>query len=250
MSPHAISALLASGAASLVECIEALTVVLAVGSTRGWRAALAGAATAIGVLVLLVALLWPALRQVPLAPLRVVLGTLLLLFGARWLRKATRRAAGIIPLRDEAAAFQRQRQHAASAPIRSGRWDGAAFATTFQATVVEGLEVVFIVVAVGSGRAGLWLPAGAGAALALVLVALLGVALHRPITRVPENTLKQIAGALLCGFGTFWIGEGAGLAWPGGDLAMPVLAAAYLLASVIAARILRRRLAIGFSGPG
>nr|WP_321983003.1 FTR1 family protein [uncultured Lichenicoccus sp.] len=241
MSPHAVSALLASGSASLVECIEALTVVLAVGSTRGWRAALAGAAAALGVLLLLVALLWPTLRHLPLAPLRLGLGLLLLLFGARWLLKATRRAAGIIALRDETVAFERHRRRAASAPVQLGRWDGAAFATSFQATVVEGLEVVFIVVAVGSGGAGLWLPAGAGAALALGVVALLGLVLHRPITRVPENTLKQVAGALLCGFGSFWIGGGAGLHWPGGDLAMPALAVAFLLVSVVSAGILRGR---------
>ena len=241
MSPHATSAFTASGAASLAECIEALTVLLAVGSARGWRAALAGAVTAIGVLVLLVVSLWPALRHLPLAPLRLGLGTLLVLLGARWLRKATRRAAGIIPLRDEIAAFKRHRERAASGPAASGRWDGTAFAASFQAIAVEGLEVVFIVVAVGSGGAGLWLPAGAGAALALIVVGLLGLALHRPITRVPDNTIKRLAGALLCGFGTFWIGEGAGLDWFGGDLAMPTLAAAYLLVSVVATRILRRR---------
>ncbi len=246
MSPHALSALAASGAASLVECIEALTVLLAVGSTRGWRSALAGAAVAVGVLVLLSALLWPALHRLPLAPLRLGLGALLLVFGARWLRKATRRAAGIIPLRDEAAAFQRHRRHAAIGPARSGRWDGVAFATVFQTAAMEGLEVVFIVVAIGSGGAGLWLPAAAGALIAFVAVVLLGLVLHRPITRVPENTLKQVVGALLCGFGTFWIGEGAGLDWPGGEVAMPALAAAYLLASAAAARILRpRRMAGG-----
>ena len=245
MSPHATSALLASGSASLVECIEALTVVLAVGSARGWRDALCGAVAALAVLLLLLVAFGPALRHLPLAPLRLGLGTLLVLFGARWLLKATRRAAGIIPLRDETLAFHRARQRAASAPSQPRGWDGAAFGTTFQATAVEGLEVVFIVLAVGSGGAGLWLPAGVGAGLALLVVMLLGLVLHRPITRVPENTLKQVAGALLCGFGAFWIGEGAGLAWPGGDLAMPVLAAACLLASIVAARVMRRRLAHG-----
>ena len=245
MSPHAVSALLASGAASLVECIEALTVILAVAAARGWRPALTGSLAALAVLLVLVAALGPALRHLPLAPLRLGLGVLLLLFGARWLRKATRRAAGIIPLRDEAAAFERVRRRAGSDPAAGG-WHGGAIATTFQATAVEGLEVVFIVLAVGSGGTGLWYPAVAGAGLALVMVALIGAALHRPITRVPENTLKQLAGALLCGFGAFWTGEGAGLAWPGGEFAMPVMAAACLLASMAAARIMRRRLAHGY----
>ena len=245
MNSHAASALLASGAASLVECIEALTVVLAVGSTRGWRATLSGSVAALGILLLLLVALGPALRHLPLAPLRLGLGTLLLLFGARWLRKATRRAAGIVPLRDETLAFRRHSERAASAPAAHGAWDGVAFGSAFQATAVEGLEVVFIVLAVGSGGAGLWLPAAAGAGLALIVVMLLGLALHRPITHVPENTLKQVAGALLCGFGSFWIGEAAGLRWPGGDLAMPALAAAFLFASDITARLLRRRVATG-----
>ena len=240
IDPHAISAFTASGAASLVESIEALTVVLAVGSTRGWRSALAGAAAGLLVLMVLVWLFGPLLRQLPLAPVRTVFGVLLLLFGARWLRKATRRAAGTIPLRDELASFRRHQQQAGgSTPSR--RWSAPGCAASFQATLLEGLEVIFIVIAVGAGGAQLWRPAILGAALALMLVILLGVLLHRPITHVPENTVKRVVGALLCGFGTFWFGEGAGVRWPGGDLTLPALGVGYLLLSIVVAQRLRGR---------
>lgn len=232
--------MMTSGAASLVEFIEALTVVLAVGATRGWRSAGAGVVAALVFLAVLVALFGPALRHLPLAPAQFVLGTLLVLFGTRWLRKATRRAAGIIPMRSEDAAFRRHRDRIGGIASPVARWDGPGLAAAFQATTIEGLEVVFIVVAIGAGGSGLLQPAMVGAAAALVLVAGLGMLLHRPITRVPENTLKRLVGAMLAGFGTFWIGEGAGLAWPGGDASIVLLSLAYLLVSVMAAAWLRR----------
>ena len=226
-----LSVTLAAGAASLVEFIEALTVVLAVGATRGWRSALCGAAAALAVLLALVALFGPAVRHVPLRPAQGVVGVLLVLFGTRWLRKATRRAAGLQTLRDEQAAFLRHRDRLARQGTASGRWDAVGLAASFQATAIEGLEVVFIVVALGAGGPGLLAAAAVGAALALGLVLCLGLLLHRPITRVPENTLKRLVAAMLTGFGTFWIGEAAGLSWPGGDLAVPGLMLAYLLLS-------------------
>ena len=238
---QALSALMTAGAASLVEFIEALTVVLAVGATRGWRSAFAGVAAALLLLGVLVALFGPALRRLPLAPAQLLLGTLLVLFGTRWLRKATRRAAGSIPLRDEAVAYRRQRDRIGGIARPVLPWDVPAFAASFQATAIEGLEVVFIVVAVGAGGSGLLAPAILGAVIALALVALLGILLHRPITRVPENTLKRLVGAMLSGFGTFWVGEGAGLAWPGGDVSIVPLGLGYLLVSIIAAGSLRRR---------
>lgn len=240
MTPHAVSAALASGAASLVEFIEALTVVLAVGASRGLRSALLGAALALAVLTLLVALLGPALGRVPMAPAQLILGTLLVLFGTRWLRKATRRAAGIIPLRDEIAAFRRHSERMGKIGQPVERWDLPAIAAAFQATAVEGLEVVFIVIAIGAGASGLLHAAIGGAALAFGIVCVLGVFLHRPITRVPDNTLKQLVGSALSGLGLYWVGEGAGLQWPAGDLSIVLLTLAFLLASTATAWQLRR----------
>ncbi len=237
--------LLASFLASLVECVEALTVVLAVGSVRGWSSALAGAASAIALLAAIVAALGPALTRVPLHLVQLLVGAMILLFGLRWLRKAILRAAGLIPLHDEQAAFARQSasmrdsagsadaRSAGSGDARSAGIDKLAFAASFNIVMLEGTEVVFIVIALGAGGSGLLLPASLGAAAALLVVLALGAALHRPLARVPENTLKFIVGVLLSAFGTFWVGEGAGLAWPGPaaanpDLAIPFLMAAYL----------------------
>jgi uncharacterized membrane protein len=220
--------------ASLVECVEALTVVLAVGSVRGWSSPLAGAAAGLVVLAGLVAALGPALARIPLHLVQLAVGTMILLFGMRWLRKAILRAAGLIPLHDEQAAYARSAAAMREAgPERSRGWDKLAFAAAFNIVMLEGTEVVFIVIALGAGGSGLLLPAGLGALAALIAVAGLGFALHRPLARVPENTLKLVVGVLLSGFGTFWVGEGAGFAWPGPaaanpDLAIPCLMAAYL----------------------
>ena len=221
--------LVAAFLASLVECVEALTVVLAVGSVRGWRSALVGAAAALAVLAAIIAAVGPALTRIPLHMVQLVVGVMILLFGLRWLRKAILRSAGLIPLHDEQAAFQKESvamRGASAAGVRA--WDKVAFAASFNITMLEGTEVVFIVVALGAGGTGLLLPAGLGAAAALLVIIALGVALHRPLARVPENTLKFVVGVLLSAFGTFWVGEGAGFAWPGSDLAIPCLMAAYL----------------------
>ena len=229
--------LLASFLASLVECVEALTVVLAVGSVRGWRSALAGAAAALLLLAVIVAALGPALTRIPLHIVQLAVGAMILLFGLRWLRKAILRAAGLIPLHDEQAAFQKNA--AAMRGVDGARgWDKPAFAASFNITMLEGTEVVFIVIALGAGGTGLLLPAAGGALAALLTVSALGLALHRPLARVPENTLKFTVGVLLAAFGTFWVAEGAGLAWPippnlSPDLAIPVLMAAYLLLALL-----------------
>jgi Ca2+/H+ antiporter, TMEM165/GDT1 family len=219
--------LVAAFLASLVECVEALTVVLAVGSVRGWRSALGGAGAALAVLAAVVLALGPALTRIPLHVVQLVVGGMILLFGLRWLRKAILRAAGLIPLHDEAAAFERE-----TAAMRglgtAGGWEKVAFAASFNITMLEGTEVVFIVIALGAGGTGLLLPASLGAAAALLLIVALGAALHRPLARVPENTLKFVVGILLSAFGTFWVGEGAGFAWPGSDLAIPFMIVAYL----------------------
>jgi uncharacterized membrane protein len=219
--------LVAAFLASLVECVEALTVVLAVGSVRGWPSPLAGAAAGLVVLAGLVAALGPALARIPLHLVQLAVGTMILLFGMRWLRKAILRAAGLIPLHDEQAAFAKNAATMRAAGRGQG-WDRLAFAAAFNIVMLEGTEVVFIVIALGAGGSGLLLPAGLGALAALLAVAGLGFALHRPLARVPENTLKLVVGVLLSGFGTFWVGEGAGFAWPGSDFAIPCLMGAYL----------------------
>ena len=223
----------ASFLASLVECVEALTVVLAVGSVRGWRSALAGAGAALAVLATIVAVLGPALTRIPLRAVQVVVGAMLVLFGLRWLRKAVLRSAGLIPLHDEAAIFARSTVALRGSARARGAWDRVALAAAFNITMLEGTEVIFIVVAFGAGGTGLMLPAAAGAMIALLVVVVLGVALHRPLARVPENTLKFAVGVLLAAFGTFWLSEGAGLEWPGPlstqpDLAIPFLITVYM----------------------
>jgi uncharacterized membrane protein len=239
---HATTAqsFLAAFLASLVEFIEALTVILAVGTVRGWRSAIGGAAMALGLLALLVAVLGPALTRIPAGAVRGALGALLLLFGMRWLRKAILRAAGVIALRDEQAAYDRQSAALRAAGVWGGGWDRVAVATSFNVTVIEGIEVVFIVLAVGTAGAGLMVPAALGAASALLLVMLLGLALHRPIARIPENSLKFAVGVMVCAFGTFWAGEGMGLAWPGGEWSLLALTACFCVAALIAVALCRR----------
>ena len=221
---------------SLVEAIEALTIVLAVATVRGWRPAGLGAAAGLASLALIVAVLGPLLDRVPLHLLQLVIGVLLLLFGMRWLRKAILRAAGVIPLHDEAAAFA-----AGTAELREhrSRLDWLAGLASFKAVLLEGLEVVFIVIAVGAGR-GLFLPASAGALGACGLVAIAGFILHRPLARVPENALKFAVGVMLSAFGVFWTGEGLGVAWPGADLAIVGFAGLFLLVAALATVAVRR----------
>lgn len=218
--------------ASMVEFVEALTIVLAVGVVRGWRSALLGTAASLAALVLLVLVLGPSLAQIPLHLVQLVVGTLLLLFGLRWLRKAVLRAAGVLALHDEAKAFAKEtealRRHGDTGKQAI---DKIAFATAFKIVMLEGIEVVFIVIAIGAGGR-LLLPAAIGALLALVVVVLLGLWLHKPLANVPENALKFGVGVMLAAFGTFWVGEGVGIDWPGTDWALLALIAAYLVVSL------------------
>jgi uncharacterized membrane protein len=221
-----------------VEFVEALTVILAVGSVRGWRDAAFGAAAAVGVLCLLVAVMGSTVTRFPLDAIQLAVGALTLLFGLRWLRKAILRGAGVMALHDEAAVFAKQA--AAMRGLGAARgWDRIAFGATFQITMLEGAEVVFIVVAIGASGAGLLLPASVGAVAALLLVAAFGLAIHQPLGRIPENSLKFVVGVLLSGFGTFWVGEGIGIDWPGGDLSMPALAACYFMVALLAVPLCR-----------
>lgn len=226
--------------ASLVEAVEALTIVLAVATVRGWRPAGLGALAGLGCLALIVVVLGPALQYVPLHVLQLAIGVLLLLFGVRWLRKAILRAAGVIPLHDEATAFA-----AATAELHEqgarqmAHADWLAALASLKAVLLEGLEVVFIVIAVSAGR-GLLIPASLSAVAACLLVAGAGFIVYRPLARVPENKLKFAVGVLLSAFGLFWTGEGLGVPWPGADLAIVVFIALFLALGLAAIALARR----------
>jgi uncharacterized membrane protein len=233
-------AMAAAFLASLVEAVEALTIVLAVAMVRGWRPAGLGALAGLLVLALIVVALGPLLDQVPLHLLQLVIGILLLLFGMRWLRKAILRAAGVIPLHDEAAAFATETAELREQARRNEtRLDWIGALTTFKAVLLEGLEVVFIVIALSAGR-GMLSPASVGAVAACLAVAAIGLIVHRPLARVPENTLKFAVGIMLSAFGVFWTGEGLGVAWPGADFAIVIFAAIFLAVSVAAVALARR----------
>jgi uncharacterized membrane protein len=236
---HAGPAMTASFLASLVEGVEALTIVLAVATVRGWRIAGLGAFGGFVTLVLIVSLFGPLLSHVPLNFLQIVIGVLLLLFGTRWLRKAILRAAGIVPLHDEAAIFASETTELRNlARDRIPRLAWLAGLASFKAVVLEGLEVVFIVIAVGAGR-GLIIPASVGAIAACALVTGVGVLVHRPLARVPENSLKFAVGVMLSAFGVFWTGEGFGIPWPGEDLAILGFATLFLAVAVAAIAVKR-----------
>ena len=235
----AFPAISAAFLASLVEVVEAFTIVLAVGTVRGWRPALTGAAAALAVLAALVLSLGPLLEQVPLQALQLVIGVLLLLFGLRWLRKAILRSAGIVPLHDEDAAFSKQAAALAQTGSSGRHHDWIAGLTAFKAVVLEGIEVVFIVIAVGAGRGLVW-PASLGALAACLLVLAIGVGVHKPLARVPENTLKFGVGVMLSAFGVYWTGEGLSVRWPGHDLAILAFVALFLAAGITTAALLRR----------
>ena len=231
-----LSAFLASG----VEMVEALTIVLAAGVARGWRSALAGLGAATLALAILVAALGPALTHIPIQALRLVVGALLLVFGLQWLRKAILRASGYKALHDEDAIFAQELAEArgAARDERAGiDWYG--FTLAFKGVLLEGLEVVFIVLTFGSAQGSIPL-AAAGAAAALVLVGIVGVAVRAPLARVPENALKFAVGVMLTTFGIFWSVEGAGADWPGDDAALLGVLGFVVLFSFLLVRLLRR----------
>jgi uncharacterized membrane protein len=231
---------LAAFAASAVEMVEALTIVLAVGVTRGWRSPLVGTAAALVALAAIVGALGPALTLVPISTLRLVVGGLLLVFGLQWLRKAILRASGYKALHDEDEIFAREREEA----LRAGHEEKAgldwfAFTLSFKGVFLEGLEVAFIVVSFGSTKGGVPI-AAAAAGVALVLVAITGVVVRGPLSRVPENALKFGVGTMLTTFGIFWGAEGAGADWPGSDAALLGVLAFVAAVSLIFVRVLRR----------
>ncbi len=213
--------------ASSVEMVEALTIVVAVGVTRGWRSALEGAAAAFVVLAVLVVSIGPALvRYVPLNGLRIAVGGLLLVFGLQWLRKAVLRAVGLKDKHDEDAIFAEQVTALSAAARPSKGRDATAFTVAFKGVFLEGLEVVVIVLTLGAADHRLAL-AALGAGAAVVIVGVVGAIVSRQLAGVPENAMKMAVGLMLVSFGTFWSGEGVGVRWPGSDLALPVLVGVY-----------------------
>ncbi|HEV7771103.1 MAG TPA: hypothetical protein VGO66_10685 [Solirubrobacterales bacterium] len=215
--------------ASAVEAVEAFTIVLAVGSTRKWSSTLAGVAAATVVLCVLIAALGPALTVLPIEVLRLVVGGLLLVFGLQWLRKAILRAGDVKALHDEEATFAEEAEAARRAGLADGV-DSYSFAIAFKAVLLEGLEVAFIVITFGANQNDVPLAALA-AVLAVLAVLVAGMIVRAPLARVPENAMKFAVGVLLSTFGVFWGAEGAGVEWPGGEAALPVLAALIAAAS-------------------
>ncbi len=225
--------------ACAVEAVEALTIVLAVGTTRSWSSALSGVGAATIVLCVVVAAVGPALTSLPIGVLRLIVGGLLLIFGIQWLRKAVLRASGLKALHDEAAEFDEQRAAARAAGAGGGSFDGYSFTLAFKGVLLEGLEVVFIVLTFGANQHHVGIAAiAAGVAVAAVVV--LGLAARTPLARVPENTMKFAVGVMLSSFGMFWGTEGAGASWPGSDAALLVIVPAVALFSIGLVWLLRR----------
>src|SRR6059058_144572 len=225
--------------ASAVEFVEATTIVLAVGITRGWRAPLVGSALSALTLALIVATLGVALvTVVPEHLLLGLVGTLLLLFGLRWLRKAVLRFAGIVAVHDEEEIYRREVAELRAQGLRRNRWDWIGTLVAYKAVLLEGIEVAFIVIAFGAKGLGAMNAAIVGAIAAGIIVIALAAALRHPLTAVPENWMKFGVGAMLSTFGVFWFGEGVGAEWPGDAASLPLILGAFLLASWIAARVL------------
>src|SRR2546421_1627304 len=227
--------------ACAVEAVEALTIVLAVGTTRSWRSTLTGVGVALLVLAVLTAVLGPALTALPINALRVVVGGLLLVFGLQWLRKAILRASGLKALHDEHEAYEEEQVAARTAEaVPHGQFDPYSFTVALKGVLLEGLEVVFIVLTFGANQHNVGL-AAAAAGVAVLVVVVAGVVARAPLARVPENTLKFAVGVMLTSFGMFWGAEGAGAKWPGSDAALLVIIPATLLFSLGLRAALRRQ---------
>jgi uncharacterized membrane protein len=240
------TAALPAFAASAVEFVEALTIVLAVGVTRGWRAPLIGTFAALLTLAVIIATLGVAIVTiVPELLLKAIVGALLLLFGLRWLRKAILRFAGIVAIHDEELIYQRELAELRAQGLQRTEFDRIGAIVAYKAVLLEGTEVAFIVIAFGANGAHALNAAIVGAIAAGIFVLALGVALRQPLTMIPENWLKFGVGAILSAFGVFWFTEGLGFAWPGDALSLLVLLAIFLGVSFIAVRMLRWMLPSG-----
>jgi len=228
--------------ACVVEAVEALTIVLATGITREWKSTFQGMAVALVVLAIITAAIGPAISYLPLTGLRLVVGALLLIFGLQWLRKSVLRATGYKALHDEASAYLREvtAAQAATKESRRGIGDWYAFTLAFKGVLLEGLEVVFIVITFGTNQKNVG-AAVIGAAAAIAAVTVTGIVVRSPLTKVPENWMKFAVGVMLTSFGTFWGAEGAGVAWPGNDAALLVLVPVVALFGAAAILWLRSR---------
>ena len=233
--------------ACTVEAAEALTIVLAVGSTRSWSSAIGGVGAAVLALAVIVAALGPAITSLPIDVLRVVVGGLLLIFGLQWLRKAILRSAGLKAKHDESQIYEEEAAAARAAGAKSVGFDGYAFTIAFKGVLLEGLEVAFIVLTFGANQHRVAL-AAAAAGLAVLLVIAVGAAARAPLARVPENTLKFAVGVMLSSFGMFWGAEGAGASWPGGDAALLAIVPGVLVAGIVMARALSQTAPPGATG--
>jgi uncharacterized membrane protein len=231
--------MLAVFGACCVEAVEALTIVLAAGTTRGWRSAIEGSAVALVVLGVLVGAVGvPLIHYVPINALRVLVGALLLVLGLSWLRKAILRASGHKAKHDEDAIYEKTAASLAAHGATGPRRDGVGFAVAFKGVFLEGMEVVLIVISLGASQHRLG-DASAAAAGAVVLVTAVGMLVSRQLSEVPENTIKTVVGIMLTSFGLFWVGEGAGVHWPGSDLAIPVLIGVFALVAAAGVALLK-----------
>ncbi len=221
-----------------VEAVEALTIVLAVGATRSWSSAFSGVVAAMFALAAIVAALGPALMALPIDVIRTVVGGLLLIFGLQWLRKAILRSAGVKAQHDELELYRQGREAARAAGATHAGLDWYAFVIAFKGVLLEGLEVVFIVLTFGANQHRIPLAAVAAAAAVLVVVAA-GAAVRAPLARVPENVMKFAVGVMLSSFGMFWGAEGAGASWPGGDAALLAIIPSLFIAATVIARTAR-----------
>lgn len=225
--------------ASLVEAVEAVTIVLAVGYTQSWRSALSGSAWAAATLAAIVIVFGPALVHfVPLHALQLVVGLFLVLFGFTWTRKALWRYSGRKALHDETAIFEREVAHLKQTAGDTKR-EKVGFATAYNAVLLEGLEVAVIVITFGAAHSNGILWSATGALAACAIVGLAGFFLRKPFSAVPENTLKFVVGIMLLSFGTYWSGEGLGIPWWYGDVTLAYIVGVYLLVSFMLVRLLR-----------
>ncbi|HEV2376738.1 MAG TPA: hypothetical protein VGS19_31755 [Streptosporangiaceae bacterium] len=241
MNASAVALVLTVFVACAVEAVEALTIVLAAGLTRQWRSTLQGMAVALVVLAAVVAVIGPSLTLIPLGGLRLVVGSLLAVFGLQWIRKAVLRASGYKDLHDESAIYERQVAAARAASAGGRGWvsDWYAFTLSFKGVLLEGLEVVFIAITFGDNAHNLGL-AALGAVAAVLVIAGVGVGVRAPLSRVPENSMKFVVGIMLTSFGLFWGAEGAGVKWPGGDAALLVVIPVMALTTLAYVALLRR----------
>ncbi len=237
-SATAILMLAVFGACS-VEAVEAFTIVLASGATRGWRSAMEGTAAAIVALAVIVGAVGvPLVHYVPIDTLRALVGALLLVLGLSWLRKAILRASGHKAKHDEDAIYEQTAAALRADGKRRAQRDGVGFVVAFKGVFLEGMEVVLIVISLGASQHKLG-DAALAAAAAVLVVSAVGLVVSRQLSQVPENTIKTVVGVMLTSFGLFWLGEGAGVRWPGGDLAIPLLIGVFAAVSGLAVAVLK-----------